>query len=120
MYILQVVFDDEGIELMRELARRGNYASPEDFMRKAMGLLGAGIQIEEMGGNLTCHFPNGATQDIECISDNGSTNLDGTALKPPKISAGGKRNANDPLAELIKKLGWAGLGLKILRDENRK
>ena len=120
MAILLIEFDAEGDALMKELARRGNYESPEEFVRKAIGVLGAGVQIEEMGGKLVGHFPNGSMQPIECISENGETNLDSTPLEPPRQGKSGDKYANGLLTDLIKKLGWAARGLKILREENSK
>lgn len=118
MLIIQIEFNEEGGALIKELARRANFPSPEEFVRKAIGVLGAGVQIEELGGRLVAHFPSGTMRVIECISDDGGTNLDSTPLEPPKQGKRDDRRANGALTDIIRKLGWAGQGLQILREEN--
>lgn len=121
MQLIQIGVPDEHFERLENLARRAGMDTVTDLIEKALMLMQDAVECVEGGGHIFFRYKDGSIARVCGLAPDAED--DSKPVPPLDIGNAGSGNHAHPaiiLIEVIKKLGWAGRGIKILREENPK
>lgn len=115
MIVLQIGIPKEHFKRLEDLAHQTGCDDVTDLIEKALVLMQEAVECVEDGGHIFFRYKDGAIVRLSNIVPDAE---DPSRPIPPLDFRDADTGAATTLIDIIRKLGWEGPALRIIRDNN--